>query len=83
MHTLHIDVVTGNVYNGVVLKWTEPLDAAPASKCWRVYVFKGDDLIETLHLHRQSAFLFGRETRLQYFGLGLLKIYCIVILKGR
>jgi smad nuclear-interacting protein 1 len=57
------DEVTGNIYNGVLLKWTEPLDAAPPPKGWRIYVFKGDQVIETLYLHRQSAYLFGRETR--------------------
>jgi smad nuclear-interacting protein 1 len=57
------DEVTGNIYNGVLLKWTEPLDAAPPPKGWRIYVFKGDEIVETLYLHRQSAYLFGRETR--------------------
>jgi hypothetical protein len=84
------DVVTGNVYNGVVLKWTEPLDASPASKGWRVYVFKGDDLVETLHLHRQSAFLFGREARVadhvlgeySYINISWIVLLLCVILSG-
>lgn len=57
------DVTTGNVYNGVVLKWSEPLDAASPDKNWRLFVFKGDEVVETLHLHRQSAYLIGREEK--------------------
>lgn len=57
------DEITGNMYNGVLLKWTEPLDAAPPQRGWRIYIFKGDNIIDTLYLHRQSAYLFGRESR--------------------
>ena len=64
------DSVTGNVYKGVILKWTEPLDAKVPSRGWRVYVFKGDEVVETLHLHRQTAFLFGREARVADYILG-------------
>ena len=55
------DTATGNIYNGVVLKWTEPLDAARPSKRWRLYVFKGDEVVDTYYIHRQSAYLVGRE----------------------
>ena len=58
------DKNTGNMYNGVVLKWTEPLDSARPTKKWRLYVFKSGEVVETLHLHRQSAYLFGRDTRI-------------------
>lgn len=54
------DEKTGNMYKGHVLKWTEPEDAAKPIDRWRIYVFKGDDIAETLHIHRQSAFLVGR-----------------------
>jgi smad nuclear-interacting protein 1 len=57
------DEKTGNIVNGVVLKFTEPIDAAKPSQLWRFYVFKGDEIIETLHLHRQSAYLLGRDDR--------------------
>ena len=57
------DEKTGNIVNGVVLKFTEPTDAAKPSQLWRFYVFKGDEIIETLHLHRQSAYLLGRDDR--------------------
>ena len=58
------DKNTGNMYNGVVLKWTEPLDSARPTKKWRLYVFKSGEVVETLHLHRQNAYLFGRDTRI-------------------
>ena len=57
------DERTGNVYNGVVLKWSEPLDAAMPNKNWRFYVFKDNEIVETLYLHRQSAYLAGKETK--------------------
>ena len=68
------DEITGNVYNGVVLKFREPAEArAPMTK-WRLYVFKkdlnnqktGDDdaLQQILHISKQSAYLFGRDKRI-------------------
>ncbi|CAN0410620.1 unnamed protein product [Ascophyllum nodosum] len=61
------DQNTGNVYKGVVLKWQEPEEARPPTKKWRLYVFKGENAIgasaSTLHIHRQSAYLVGRERR--------------------
>lgn len=48
---------------GVVLKWTEPLDAEKPTLLWRFYVFKDDKLAETLHLHRKSSYLIGRDHR--------------------
>lgn len=58
------DEVTGNCVNGVVLKFTEPMDLAMPNHKWRLYVFKDDKLTETLHIHRKSAFLAGRDTRI-------------------
>lgn len=57
------DVATGNTVNGVVMKWSEPLDSAKPDRQWRLYVFKESEMIETLHLHRQSAYLVGRDNR--------------------
>lgn len=57
------DEATGNLVNGVVLKWSEPLDAAQPSKEWRLYVFKGDSIVESIHIDRKSAYLFGRDQR--------------------
>jgi len=52
-----------NKVNGVTLKWSEPHDAMKPSKHWRLYVFKGKEQIEPFHIHRQSAYLLGRERR--------------------
>ena len=54
----------GNTYRGVTLKWSEPADARVPSFRWRFYVFKKSENIGTLHLHRQSAFLVGREKKI-------------------
>ncbi|CAM9435440.1 unnamed protein product, partial [Chrysoparadoxa australica] len=58
------DAATGNVYKGMVMKWSEPEDARPPTKKWRFYVFKDDEVVQTLHLHRQSAYLIGREKKI-------------------
>jgi smad nuclear-interacting protein 1 len=52
-----------NKVNGVVLKWSEPPDAAKPTKRWRLYVFKGKEALEPYHIHRQSAYLLGRERK--------------------
>lgn len=57
------DAATGNISNGVVLKFSEPLDACVPNIYWRLYVFKNDDIIETLHIHRKSVYLFGRDNQ--------------------
>ncbi|KAI8374475.1 SMAD/FHA domain-containing protein [Radiomyces spectabilis] len=50
-----------NTYKGVELKYNEPPEAAKPTKKWRLYVFKGDEQIDLLHIHRQTAFLIGRD----------------------
>ncbi|KAF9164687.1 Smad nuclear-interacting protein 1 [Actinomortierella ambigua] len=50
-----------NTVNGTVLKYNEPPEARKPSKRWRLYVFKDGKEINVLHIHRQSAFLFGRD----------------------
>eukprot|EP01035_Chromulina_nebulosa_P003182 gene3182-4330_t len=57
------DERTGNIVNGVVLKYSVPLDSAKPNRMWRLYVFKDDKIIETFHLHRQATFLMGRDKR--------------------
>lgn len=57
------DEKTGNIVNGIVLKFTEPHDASLPNQNWRLYVYKGKDLVETLHIHRRSCFLVGREPK--------------------
>jgi len=51
-----------NVYKGVLLKFQEPPEArTPSTTQWRFYVFKGEEQIETLHVSKQSAYLWGRN----------------------
>ena len=47
----------------VILKYHEPSEARkpPPSKAWRLYIFKGDEILEELELYLQSCWLFGRE----------------------
>ncbi|KAF0289438.1 Smad nuclear-interacting protein 1 [Amphibalanus amphitrite] len=52
-----------NTCNGVVVKYTEPPEARKPRKHWRLYVFKGEETMPTLHIHRQSAFLLGRDRK--------------------
>ena len=58
------DAASGAVVGGVVLKWSEPPDAAPPSgrARWRLHVFKaGVQQPGALPLSSQSAFLIGRD----------------------
>ncbi|XP_071113596.1 smad nuclear interacting protein 1-like [Haliotis cracherodii] len=52
-----------NTYRGVVIKYNEPPEARKPRRKWRLYPFKGDQALPMLHLHRQSAFLLGRDRR--------------------
>ena len=47
----------------IVLKYNEPPEARlpPPSSPWRLFVFKGSELLETLPLFERSCWLFGRE----------------------
>jgi smad nuclear-interacting protein 1 len=51
----------GNMYKGVLLKFQEPPDARTPNTQWRFYVFKGEEQIQTLHVSKQSAYLWGRN----------------------
>ncbi len=55
------DESTGNKKNGVLLKYSEPSNRILPTAQWRLYVFKGEDILETLFMHRQSHYLFGSE----------------------
>ncbi|KAF2768566.1 SMAD/FHA domain-containing protein [Teratosphaeria nubilosa] len=46
-----------------VLKYHEPPEARkpPPKEAWRIYVFKGKDLLDIIHLHERSCWLFGRD----------------------
>lgn len=36
------DKASGNMFNGVLLKWSEPPEARIPTLNWRLHVFKGD-----------------------------------------
>ncbi|KAI0707502.1 SMAD/FHA domain-containing protein, partial [Fomitopsis betulina] len=44
-----------------VLKYHEPPEARKPAVGWRLYVFKGKEQVDVLHIHRQSAYLIGRD----------------------
>ncbi|KAG4026158.1 hypothetical protein MFRU_044g00290 [Monilinia fructicola] len=49
--------------NAIVLKYHEPPEACkpPAKDDWKLFVFKGADIIETINLSSRSCWLIGRE----------------------
>ena len=58
-----------NTFNGIVIKYAEPPEARLPKRRWRFYVFKGDEVLPTLHLHRQSAYLIGRDRKVNHLEL--------------
>lgn len=52
-----------NMFNGVIVNYSEPPEAKKPSKKWRLYPFKGDDPLPHIEIHTQSAFLLGRDRR--------------------
>ncbi|KAL3851231.1 hypothetical protein ACJIZ3_013113 [Penstemon smallii] len=53
-----------NRFRGVTLLFNEPPDARKPDTRWRLYVFKGGEVLnEPLRVHRQTCYLFGRERR--------------------
>ncbi|XP_036339269.1 FHA domain-containing protein DDL [Rhagoletis pomonella] len=52
-----------NKVNGVVVKYAEPPEARKPKRRWRLYPFKGETALPTLHIHRQSCFLVGRDRK--------------------
>lgn len=53
-----------NKVNDVILKYAEPPEARRPKRRWRLYPFKGDQSLQTLHIHRQSCYLIGREKKI-------------------
>ncbi|KAJ7600830.1 smad nuclear interacting protein 1 [Mycena floridula] len=47
--------------NSTVLKYNEPPEARKPSLGWRLYVFKGEEQTDLMHINSQSAYLFGRD----------------------
>nr|XP_033809576.1 smad nuclear-interacting protein 1 [Geotrypetes seraphini] len=53
-----------NTFRGVVIKYTEPPEARIPKKRWRLYPFKNDESLPVMYIHRQSAYLLGRQRRI-------------------
>jgi smad nuclear-interacting protein 1 len=47
----------------IVLKYHEPPEARkpPPKDAWRLYIFKGDDILDTVELGGRSCWLIGKE----------------------
>ncbi|XP_022876853.1 FHA domain-containing protein DDL-like [Olea europaea var. sylvestris] len=64
-----VDVVNNNIEEknrkcSITLLFNEPPDARKPEIRWRLYVFKGGEVLnEPLYVHRLSCYLFGRERR--------------------
>lgn len=50
-----------NLVNGIVVKYNQPPEARKPRRRWRLYCFKGDTELPFYQIHRQSAYLFGRD----------------------
>jgi len=53
---------TNTSAGGVQLQWSEPPEARRPTNRWRLYVFRQKEQLEPLQVHRQSAYLFGKDT---------------------
>ncbi|KAL7295492.1 hypothetical protein TKK_0011140 [Trichogramma kaykai] len=53
-----------NTVNGVVIKYSEPEEARKPIRRWRLYPFKGEKALPVLYIHRQSAYLIGRDRKI-------------------
>jgi len=45
------------------VKYSEPSEARKPKTRWRLYVFKGNEELPILYIHRQSAYLLGRDRK--------------------
>uniref|UniRef100_UPI00358EB120 smad nuclear-interacting protein 1 n=1 Tax=Myxine glutinosa TaxID=7769 RepID=UPI00358EB120 len=53
-----------NTYRGVVIKYNEPPEGRMPKTRWRLYPFKNDEFLPVMYVHRQSAYLLGRQRRI-------------------
>ncbi|ORY33481.1 SMAD/FHA domain-containing protein [Naematelia encephala] len=51
-----------NTVKGVEMKYNEPPEARKPLKNWRLYVFKGKEQLDLIHIYKQSCYLVGRDT---------------------
>lgn len=49
--------------NGVIVKYSEPIEAAMPTKNWRLYPFKNDESLPFIPIHKKSYFLLGRDRK--------------------
>ena len=52
-----------NMVNGVVINYAQPPEARKPKVRWRLYPFKGEESLPTMFIHRQSAYLLGRDRK--------------------
>ncbi|MES1918964.1 Smad nuclear-interacting protein 1 [Bonamia ostreae] len=45
------------------LNYVEPFDKTETDEFWRLYVYKNEEKLNVLHLHRKTMFVFGRDKR--------------------
>ncbi|XP_056448653.1 smad nuclear-interacting protein 1 [Gadus chalcogrammus] len=53
-----------NTFRGVVIKYNEPPEARIPKRRWRLYPFKNDEPLPVMYVHRQSAYLLGRDRKI-------------------
>lgn len=53
-----------NTFRGVVIKYNEPPEARIPKRRWRLYPFKDDEPLPVMYIHRQSAYLLGRQRKI-------------------
>ncbi|XP_068998079.1 smad nuclear-interacting protein 1 [Embiotoca jacksoni] len=53
-----------NTFRGVVIKYNEPPEARIPKRRWRLYPFKNDEPLPVMYIHRQSAYLLGRQRKI-------------------
>ncbi|KAI6183004.1 3-methylcrotonyl-CoA carboxylase 2 [Aphelenchoides bicaudatus] len=56
-----------NTFKGVVIKYNEPPEAAKPRLKWRLYPMKGEEVMQPVYIHRQSAYLVGRDRKIADF----------------
>lgn len=55
------DKRTGTVRDGNVSKYSAPMDSCHPLDRWLLYVFKDEEVVQELYLHRKAYFVFGRD----------------------
>ena len=47
-----------------ICSYSEPEEARKPKRRWRFYVFKGEETMPVMHIHRQSAYLIGKDRKI-------------------